>query len=567
MDNIECEVRSGVYYDSIVLLQLQQFLAGLPGVVDAGVAMATATNKEILAQSQLLVGQAKAAGPDDMIIAVKAHDAEVARQALAQVDSFLVRSRSVSEGEYTPRSIETALTLLPNSRLVLISVPGRYAAHVADQAIASGQHVFLYSDNVSVAEEKQLKEKARQRGLLVMGPDCGTAIIGGVGLGFANQVRRGNIGVVAASGTGLQVVASRIHQLGGGVSQAIGTGGRDLSEEIGAITARQALSLLQRDRQSEVIVLISKPPAKAVAEKLLQVARAIDKPVVVNFLGYQAATASQGNLHFAASLDNAAVQAVKLAQGARSSADEPVAPVKFAAGQQYLRGLFSGGTIAYEALIFWQNYLDPIYANISYGTVGKLAGVTVSQGHTILDLGADEFTVGRLHPMIDQETRLRRLQQEAEDPETALIFLDVVLGHGAHPDPASELALAITRARETAAQAGRHLEIVTLIVGTDEDPQDMAAQEKQLQQAGARVERCLETAANYAARQVAGLASYPAGQAPDPTWLSQPLVAINVGIKTFYDSVRSQDASVVHVDWRPPAGGNDKLLSILQRMK
>ena len=563
MDKIACEIRSGVYYDSIVLLQLQQFIAGLPGIIDAGVAMATPTNKEILAQSQLLLDTAKAAGADDMVIAVKAHTPEAAREALARVDSFLERSRSSGGGEYTPRSIETALAMLPQSHLVLISVPGRYAAQVAEQAIAGGQHVFLYSDNVPVAEEKRLKEKARQRGLMVMGPDCGTAIINGVGLGFANQVRRGNIGVIAASGTGLQVVTSRIHQLGAGISQAIGTGGRDLSEAIGAITAHQALALLQADHQSEVIVLISKPPAPTVAAKLLQAARAIAKPVVVNFLGYQAASGSQDNLHFVTSLDQAAIQAVKLAENTGKYAVEPITAAPFAPGQKYLRGLFSGGTIAYEALIFWQDYLDPIAANIAYGRVAPVASAALSQGHTILDLGADEFTVGRLHPMMDQETRLRRLQQEAEDPETALIFLDVVLGYGAHPNPAAELAPAIVKARKTADQAGRHLEIVAIVVGSEEDPQDMLAQEKQLQQAGARVERCLESAVAYAARQVAGLSR----QSADPAWLAQPLAAINVGIKNFYDSVKSQGAAIVHVDWRPPAGGNEKLLSILQRMK
>ncbi len=277
---IQTQVRPGAYYDSVVLMQLQRSLATLPGVFDAGVVMGTPANKEVLAQGDLLDDTGSAANPDDLVIAVRAASSADAAAALAQIDALLARRTAQSDLSFRPRSLAAAAQLLPEARWVLISTPGRYAGGVARDALALGKHIFLYSDNVPVDEEIRLKHAAADKGLLVMGPDCGTAIVNGVGLGFANQVRRGAIGLVGASGTGLQLVTSRIHQLGAGVSHALGTGGRDLSEAVGAVTARQALDLLARDPMTQVIVLISKPPAPSVAEELVRAARAAGKPVV-----------------------------------------------------------------------------------------------------------------------------------------------------------------------------------------------------------------------------------------------------------------------------------------------
>lgn len=568
MSAIKVEIRPGAYYDSVVLMQLQRSLAGLPGVLDAGVVMGTAANKELLDQSGLLPPEAEAAAADDLVIVVKAEDEAAAEVALAQVDELLARRRSVVEQEYRPQSVESAAQMLPDALWVLVSVPGRYAAGVARQALRLGKHVFLYSDNVSLDDEIALKQMAAGKGLLVMGPDCGTAIVNGVGLGFANQVRRGPIGLVAAAGTGLQAVTSRIHQLGGGITHALGTGGRDLSEAVGAITARQGLDLLGRDPETRVIVLISKPPAPSVADDLLRVARAAGKPVVVDFIGYSAPARQVGNLHFATSLDEAAELAVKLA--ASTSDAEPAPDLNancFAPGQRYLRGLFSGGTLAYETLLILQDYLPAVYSNTPIDKRYRLEDSLVSQAHTVIDLGEDEFTVGRLHPMLDNDLRIRRLHQEAADPEVAVILLDVVLGYGAHPDPAGELGPAITQARDRAEKAGRHLEVVAVVVGTDEDPQDLEGQVRQLREAGARVETSNEAAVRYVGRLVQTL-DPPAGLAPvDLAVLQQPLAAINAGLESFTESLNAQNAAVIQVDWRPPAGGNEKLMAILERMR
>lgn len=569
MPAIKVEIRRA-YYDSVVLMQLQANLAKLAGILDVGVMMGTQANKDLLAQNNLLTPEAEAALADDLIISIRGEDENAVEAALKQVDSLLAQRRSVVEGQdYLPQSIEGAARMMPQAGWVLVSVPGRYAAGVARESLHLAKHVFLYSDNVSLEDEISLKQLAAEQGLLLLGPDCGTAIVNGVGLGFANRVRRGPIGLVAASGTGLQQVTSRIHQLGSGITHALGTGGRDLSEAVGAITARQALDLLSRDPDTRVIVLISKPPGQTVADDLLRLVQATGKPVVVNFIGYTPPgyLVHSDRLHFAASLDQAAELAVELARSLSSEPDAPAPVNSFSQGQRYLRGLFSGGTLAYEALLLLQDYLPLVYSNAPLKQEHKLTNSLASQAHTIVDLGEDEFTVGRLHPMLDNNLRIQRLEQEAADPEVAVILLDVVLGYGVHPNPAAELAPAITRVLARAREAGRHLEVVVVVTGTDEDPQDMAEQIKQLQEAGARVETNNEVAVRYVGQLLQALNSPGSLRPVDLAALHQPLVAINVGLAFFTESLTAQEAPVIQVNWRPPAGGNEKLMSILERMK
>ena len=566
------EIRSGVYYDSVILMQLQRALAGLPGVIDAGVIMGTNANKELLEQSDLLAPEIQAAGPDDMLIVVKGEEEAAVSAALESVDALLAARRSTGvDEEFLPKSLETAAQMLPDAGWVLVSVPGRYAAGVTRQALDLGKHVFLYSDNVTSMDEIKLKDIAVKNGLIVMGPDCGTAIVNGVGLGFANKVRRGNIGLVAGSGTGLQQVTSRIHQFGGGITHALGTGGRDLSEAVGAVTARQGLSLLTRDPDTDVIVLVSKPPARSVADELIKIAREAGKPVVVDFIGYATAVRQVDNIYFATSFDDAAALAVKLAAESLPQVAQ-FDLSKFAPGQRYLRGLFSGGTLAYEALLVLEGYLPQVYSNVPLDKKFKLQDSLVSREHTILDLGEDEFTVGRLHPMMDNDLRIRRLEMEASDPQVAVILLDLVLGYGAHPDPASELAPAIKAAMSNAQQNSRHLEVVAVASGTDEDPQDLNAQIKQLEEAGARIFTSNDEAAVYAGRLAAALNKHDSLDADQPAEvdlkaLTAPMAAINVGLETFTESLNEQGAQVIQVDWRPPASGNEKLMGILERMK
>ncbi len=576
MSTVKSEIRSGAYYDSVVLMQLQRALADLPEVEDAGVVMGTPANLEILEQTGLLVDEIRSAGADDLVLVVKAKTAEAAEEALTRVDELVAarRSREGAEEDFQPKSLETAQGMLPASRWVLVSVPGRYAAGVSREALRLGMHVFLYSDNVSLEEELDLKKRGAEKGLLVMGPDCGTAIISGIGLGFANRVRRGSIGLVAASGTGLQQVSVRIHEYGGGLTHALGTGGRDLSSAVGGITARMSLDLLERDPDTKVIVLISKPPDRKVAESILEYARLLTKPVVVNFIGYKTSLREIDNLYFTTTFDDTAAAAVALDGDFNDESLNPLPELDlFRPGQRYLRGLYSGGTLAYEALLILEAYLPEVYSNAPLQKEFQLENSLVSQGHTIIDLGEDEFTVGRLHPMMDNELRIQRLEAEAADPETAVIMLDVVLGYGSHQDPAEELAPAIAAARRSASEANRYLEVVVSLTGTELDPQNRDSQREKLEAAGARVFLSSDSAVRFAGRLLRSLED-EVGEpdrvdfsAVDLDSVKGSFSAINVGLESFTESLKAQDAQVVQVDWKPAAGGNPDLAALLEKMK
>ncbi|MFT7584243.1 MAG: FdrA protein [Cellvibrionaceae bacterium] len=553
MTSTKFEIRAGTYFDSVVLMQLQKSLVGLDGVEDAGVVMATPANKEVLTSTGFSL-DGISVSPDDMLIVVKAADDATAADAISQVDALLKANRTGGgTGDFRPKSLNAANELRPDSNWVLVSVPGKYAAGVVHEALDLGKHVFLYSDNVSMKEEAELKQKGRDKGLLVMGPDCGTAIINGVGLGFANKVNAGNIGIVAASGTGAQAASVGIHSRGGGVSQVIGTGGRDLKSDVGGITFMQGLQLLANDDATDVIVLISKPPSTELASKIIGVARGCGKPVVINFIGLAVPVREMGNLIFATSLDEAAKLATKFASGKWKVTNVQSSPLT-----GFVRGLFSGGTLAYETVLGMQLSFAPLFSNVAIRPEQKIADVNKSVAHTIIDMGEDEFTQGRLHPMMDNDLRLRRFRQEAADPETGLILLDVVLGEGSHVDPVSEIGPLIAEAKGKRPE----LEVVCLVVASADDLQDTAAQITALKAAGAVVYRTVgDVLADLNGRLPVVIDE---GQAIN--W-SRTMSAINVGVETFYNSLQSQGAEVIQVEWRPPAGGNQKMMDILAKFK
>jgi succinyl-CoA synthetase alpha subunit len=478
------------YRDSVTLMQLSSALSAIAGIAHASAVMATANNLELLREAGLDPGELSA-GPSDLLIVVSGEERAL-DEALAEAKRRLSTEPVASNGDaierMRPRSIAMALESGPAS-LALISTPGEYAAAEALKALNLGLNVMLFSDNVPANEELMLKQRAQAAGLIVMGPDCGTAIVNGVPLGFANVIARGKIGCVAASGTGLQEVTSMIDRLGQGVSQALGTGGHDLSTEVGGISMLTGLADLAADPDTAIIVLVSKPPAPEIAQRILKAARGCGKPVVVNFLGADPATFSGGNIHGVHTLEDAARAAVALAErrSAVAAATAPALPAtmpRFDAKQRFIRGLYSGGTFCYEATLLLQATLDDVWANTPAGRAQRLPDVWASRGHTLVDLGDDVFTRGRPHPMIDHRLRNERITREADDAQVAVILLDVVLGFGAHPDPSSVLLPAVDEARARAARNGREIAFVGHVCGTERDPQQRSAQVARLVDAG-----------------------------------------------------------------------------------
>jgi len=511
----KCLVKPSEYHDSVTLMETARELTQLPGVGDAAVVMATEANKSILREAGLLLPEIEAATANDLVVAVQAETDAAANHALNVAEKHLARRPEAAgaRAAFQPRTIRGAVRSNPEANLAVISVAGQYAVAEAWEALRNGLHVLLFSDNVSIEDEVALKKYAARRGLLMMGADCGTAIINGVALGFANAVPRGPVGIVAAAGTGLQEVSTLLAKLGVGITQGIGTGGRDLKEPVGGIMMLAGLEALQADPQTQVLLLVSKPPAPAVAGRVLEQVRESDKPTVVCFLGGDPAPAVAAGAIPACTLQEAACLAAAEVEGYEgASADEVIeretvdlkaqaAELKkhLTPGQKYLRGLFSGGTLAAEAFVVWEGMLGDVRSNVALDPRLQLKDATRSEGHCAVDLGEDEFTVGRPHPMIDNDLRIRRLMQEAADPEVAVVLLDVVLGYGAHPDPVGELGPAIRRARERAASEGRELLVVTSVTGTEGDPQGLGRQVRALEEGGAVVCGC-----NAAAARVAG---------------------------------------------------------------
>ena len=495
---VRCRVFANSYRDSVELMRIASELEARPGITRAGLVMATPANRGVLQEAGLLDASAAAAGPNDLVVAVAATEETAAVAAIERAAALLegAGEDGAKGGDsrlFVPTTLREAAAALPGANVCLISTPGTYATAEALKALKRGLHVFLFSDNVSVEDEIELKTLAARKGLLVMGPDCGTAILDGVPLGFANAVRRGSVGLIGASGTGMQQVSCLVDRAGAGISQAIGVGGRDLDERVGGTMMLAALERLEADPGTRVIVLISKPPAEAIAERILEAVRRLETPVVVNFLGGDPAMVRAAGAVPAATFEDAALTAASLATGS-----EPVAAPElddaalaaaiveaagFAPGQVAVRGLFSGGSLAGEA---------------------KLLLKAAHASYEVIDLGDDEYTVGRPHPMIDPRLRSERIAAVGDDPAAAVVLLDIVLGTASHPDPAGALTGAMGEARTRAARAGRHLAFVASVCGTPADAQGLERQEAELRSIGAWVAPSNAGAARYAALLVAG---------------------------------------------------------------
>ncbi|MEA1902293.1 MAG: FdrA family protein [Actinomycetota bacterium] len=461
------EIRPGAYYDSVRLMQASQALQLVPDVEDALVAMGTDLNRELAMDMGFDPGSIGHAGPNDLLVAIRAVDEKAAAAAIQVLESTLAARTEPGAGVFAAPPAHVIGSVAAGANLALISVPGEHAFVEAMDALRHDLSVMVFSDNMPVEQEVVLKKEAERLGLLVMGPDCGTAIVNGVGLGFANVTQPGPVGIVGAAGTGIQQLCCLLDAAGVGVRNALGTGSRDLSVEVGGSSTLRGLEALDADPSTEVLIVVSKPPSPEVAAKVEAAAADCSTPTVLAFLGEEGVT-----------LEGAVGQTLDLA-----GKPPPVyASWPAVAGDHrpgYLRGLFSGGSLRSEAAV------------IASG-LGMIGHDEHAGGHTLVDFGSDRYTLGRAHPMIDQRLRLQHLEEAAFDPAAGVILLDVVLGHGAHPDPASELAPVIDIARAEGPA------VVVSLCGTTDDPQDRERQARLLNEAGASVWLSNAAAARHA---------------------------------------------------------------------
>lgn len=598
--HVRCLVLCSTYRDSVWLMYLSHTLEELPGVQRAAVMMGTPQNKAFLQQAGLLTATGEAGGANDLLICVQAATLAVAEEALQQATARLApqATRETAARAAAPRTLETALRRLPDANLACISVPGVYAAHEARKALQHGLHVFLFSAHVGLDAEVALKHLAAQQGLLMMGPDCGTAVLHGAPLGFANQLPRGPVGLIAASGTGLQQVSCLLAGQGIGVSHAIGVGGRDVHERIGGQSMRAALQALAQDADTRVLVLLAKPPAVSVAAQLAREAAQTGKPCVLAFGGATARATASNGLYPATTLEEAAALAGALARGTAL----PLAPARLAAsvlreaqaartalrpGQRLVHALYCGGTLAHEALGLLRHILGPVASNLD-DTLAPARAPT----HVVLDLGAEEFTEGRPHPMLDPSARRPLLLEAARHPDVAVVLADVMLGWGAHADPAGALATAWQEAQAVARAAGRTLVGIAHVCGAPDDPQGFVQQRQVLHEHGFILADSNAQAVRLAAvvlgvddqdraaqrpalenLTASGVTlaqeSYPAVALPVhlPALLRTGPRVVNLGVELFATHLAAHGVPVVQVDWRPPAGGDARLAGLLERLR
>ena len=571
--NEQVDVRRGAYHDSVTLMQVSKAVAATPGVSAVQVAMATELNLEVLTGMGFTVpGDA---GANDLLIAVRGQDPEGVSAGLAAVDAALAdlrRRTSAPQGMGAPPEPRTLGSAIERgeANLVVISVPGGHAVIETYDAIDRGASVMLFSDNVSVEDEVALKRAADAADVLVMGPDCGTAVVSGVALGFANVVRRGPVGIVAASGTGAQQVMCLLDAADVGVSHCLGVGGRDLKAAVGGLAAKAALRALAADEATQDVIVVSKPPAQEVLDEVAALAAELKLTVRWAILG-------AGRPDLTTSTERALAEAGRGIPTWPSRVAEDGDPGTRSAA---LRGLFCGGTLAEESMLIAAPVLGRVMSNIAHDEDLLLTGAMTGPGHLVIDFGDDGLTRGRAHPMIDPTLRMERIASEARDAECGVLLLDLVLGHGAHPDPAGDLAEAIRAAK---AAAGRDLPVVVSLVGTDSDPQDRAAAEAALADAGASVflsnaaatRHALALLGHDAARlhpvereQIAGETTpVPAIRAHSTGWRSEsgsksgeeplrgllsaePVVA-TAGVSLFAGALTEQAVQVVQTEWQP----------------
>ncbi len=500
------------YYDSVALMLAAKKLKLEEHVIDAAYMMGTDINKTMLKDSHMLDEEGETAQANDLIISIKS-DKDLPEILDLAEDLLSAKVTSEEKSNKMGNTLRSTIHEHPEVNMAVISLAGAYAAREAREALASGLHVLLFSDNVSVEDEINLKKFANQRDLLLMGPGAGTAIINGVGLGFANEVPHGDIGIVSAAGTGLQEVSTLLAKYGSGISQAIGTGGRDLSKDVGGLMFFASIDSLQSDPNTKIIVLISKPPDNQIVQKLLAKINDSPIPIVLCLLGAKPPESTSENLYFTRTLEECALVAhgidissqIELSRTIEAEDNKflqqiPTLRNRLSPDQKYIRALFSGGTLCYEAQVIWKELIpEVIFSNAPLMEEHRLENVSVCKGHCILDLGEEELTVGHAHPMIDNDLRIQRMFQEAADPTTAVILFDVVLGYGAHPNPAEELSQAIKKIRLD----NPNIIWIASVVGTEGDPQNLSKSNRYLQEAGVVVCKSNAQAARLTARLVA----------------------------------------------------------------
>lgn len=575
-------VKKGSYHDSVVLMLLTNKISTIKGVKKVSIMMATPANKDIYRQSGLSTEALEESSANDLVIVADVEEDSLLDTIEAEMEDFFKKQSTVNaknKGTESVKSWGKALAKQPDANLAVISIPGEYAAFEAERALDEGMNVFLYSDNVTIEDEKALKEKAHAKGLAVMGPDCGTGIIQGVPIAFTNNVSKGSIGIIGASGTGIQELTTIIDRLGEGVTNAIGIGGRDLNAAVGGITMADMIDAMEDDDTVKVLIIVSKPPAKEVRDNISDRLSNFSKPVVTLFVG-EKPEYHEENFYHAYTLDEAARLAVSLVRGTKApeaSADADESKFFKAEENKTIKAYYSGGTLANEAAMLIKDAMDVrVPPEDIEGYMLQL------EGNIVVDLGDDAYTKGKPHPMIDPAKRIECMENAIDDESTGVILLDIMLGYGSHEDMAGALLPSIIRLRDKAKEAGRRVFFIATVCGTRKDYQGYDEAVKKLKDAGVIVCENNKLACRTAIRAIGRDFKEPVKEirakkvvevekhTPSEELrhlLSDKPHIINVGLKSFAEVAEKFECEVVQYDWMPPAGGDVELIKTLNFLR
>lgn len=560
-------IRKNSYQDSVNLMLLTTKLSEIDSVKKISVMMGTPANIDIFKNTGLYTKDLEGASANDICIVVDTQNEHVVDTVLEEIEIFLNSQSVAKKGNKIPssRTLDKALSKLPNANMALISINGEFAAEETEKALNQNLNVFLFSDNVPIEEEVRLKKMASEKGLLVMGPDCGTSILSGVPIGFANKVRRGNIGIVGASGTGIQEISTIISRNGGGISEAIGTGGRDLSIEVGGITASSALDILKNDNNTDIIVFVSKPPSDSVMGIIKEKFKTIDKPVVAMFLG-ESENDVEDNIYFCSTLGDTALKALELAREVEIFKKINPILAGMNSNQKSIKGLYCGGTLAGEAANIIANHFE-MRPECSHDK-----GIMLNHnGHKIIDLGDDFYTKTKPHPMIDPSTRLEVLKDIVKEEDTAIVLLDNVIGYGSSKNMASILSKAVKETKEYLINKNREVIFVASVTGTVEDIQNYSEEVEILKEAGILVFDSNANAVKMSLKildrigeKVKDLNSEAKAL---PSLIEEGPKVINIGLEMFTESLVENGIETGQYNWSPIASGNKKMIRILKLLE
>ena len=475
-------IKKNFFRDSVQMMQFSQQLKDEQGVIDAAIVMSTVLNKNTLKNMNLLTEDGISATENDTLISINCQDENSLSNAIQKAEQLLTSISAKAKNEFT--SLASALDTFSDANIASLSIPGQFVKEMATELINKQLNLFVFSDHVPLEDEIYLKNLALENNVLFMGPEAGTSILNGTVFGFGNRVRKGSIGIIGASGTGIQESSTMIDLFGEGISHGIGVGGRDLRNDIGGMMTMKAMEIFENDPNTKAVLLVSKPVDNYIRNKIInKINNFSKKNYVLCLIGDNENSVDTAKIKFSKSIQMSVLKILKLLDDnvykktkdvVRNQINDSIKLSESLSkdlneGQKFIRGFFAGGTLCYESKIILEQMIGKIYSNLSSDDEYSIKGNVSSKENTLIDFGEEEFTSARPHPIIDPLLRRNRILEDANDPNVGVIIIDIICGINAAKNTMAFHAETIKKAIEIAREQGRKLSVFTYICGTEND--------------------------------------------------------------------------------------------------